>query len=211
VVSRSADLGAPRFLDFGRDPVTTARRLLGQRLVRVVDGERLAGIIVEVEAYLGAEDRAAHTFGNHRSPRNASMYLAGGHSYVYFIYGMHHCLNVVCGAVDEGVAVLIRALQPTDGLERMYASRPAARVDRELCSGPAKLTQSMSIDRSLDGLDLRTSDRLFIERCRHRSLPRERIGRSPRIGVDSAGAWALQPLRFYVLDSPHVSGSRPGS
>ena len=94
-----------RFLDFGRDPLTTARRLLGQRLVRVVDGERLAGVIVEVEAYLGAEDRAAHTFGNRRTERNASMYLAGGHCYVYFIYGLHHCLNIVCGAVDEGVYV----------------------------------------------------------------------------------------------------------
>ncbi|MHC4765452.1 MAG: DNA-3-methyladenine glycosylase, partial [Planctomycetota bacterium] len=87
-----------------------ARKLLGQRLVRVRRGRRLAGTIVEVEAYLGAADRAAHSYGGRRTARNESMYLAGGHAYIYLTYGMHHCFNVVCGSPDEGVAVLVRAL-----------------------------------------------------------------------------------------------------
>jgi DNA-3-methyladenine glycosylase len=103
-----------RFTAMDGDPITVARRLLGQRLVRVTDGIRLAGTIVEVEAYLGAEDRAAHTFGGRRTARNESMYLPGGHAYIYFTYGAHFCLNVVCGQRDEGVAVLIRALEPTE-------------------------------------------------------------------------------------------------
>ena len=136
------ELDLQRFTDFGRDPVTTARRLLGQRLVRVIDGQRIAGLIVEVEAYLGEKDRAAHTYGGRRTDRNASMYLAGGHIYVYFVYGMHHCANVVCGREDEGVAVLLRGLEPTEGLESMYARRTRARTPRDLCSGPAKLSQA---------------------------------------------------------------------
>ena len=99
-----------RFDDFERDSATVARRLLGQRLVRIVDGQRLAGTIVEVEAYLGEVDRAAHSFGGRRTQRNESMYLAGGHAYVYFIYGMHFCMNVVCGRVDQPIAVLLLSL-----------------------------------------------------------------------------------------------------
>ncbi len=113
-----------RFNSFASDPVTVARRLLGQRLVRVTDGRRLSGTIVEVEAYLGADDRAAHTFNGRRTPRNQSMYLSGGHAYVYFTYGMHYCLNVVCGAPGDGVAVLVRAIEPTEGLDLMFARRP---------------------------------------------------------------------------------------
>lgn len=201
---------APRFRAFQADPVTTARRLLGQRLVRVVEGRRLAGTIVEVEAYLGAEDRAAHTYGGRRTARNASMYLEGGHAYVYFTYGMHHCLNVVCGEADEGVAVLIRAIEPTEGLEEMFERRPRARSERDLCSGPARLTQALAIDRSHDGVDLRRSRSLKIEGIRARALPRSRIRTTSRIGVDYAGPWSHEPLRFLVRESPFVSKGAPG-
>ena len=196
---------APRFTQFSFDPVTVARRLLGQRLVRVNDGERLAGLIVEVEAYLGAVDRAAHTFGGHRSRRNESMYLPGGHAYVYFTYGMHYCLNVVCGERDDGVAVLIRALEPVEGIDSMAAARPRARGVADLCSGPAKLTQALRIDREFDGEHLMTSERLFIERVSSRQLPEGRIAASPRIGVDYAGDWAARPLRFSLRNNPCVS------
>lgn len=196
---------ADRFTDFRSDPVTVARRLLGQRLVRIQGGLRLAGTIVETEAYLGLEDRAAHTFNGHKSARNQSMYLPGGHAYVYFTYGMHHCLNVVCGEADEGVAVLIRALQPTEGLEEMRRRRRTARKDADLCSGPAKLTQALNIDRSLDGADLVLGKSLFIERLRSRALPSARIAVGPRIGVAYAGEWSTRPLRFHVRSSPFVS------
>ena len=199
----------PRFTDMDGDPVTVAQRLLGQQLVHAGNGLRLAGIIVEVEAYLGAEDWAAHTFGGRRTPRNESMYLPGGHAYVYFTYGAHFCLNVVCGERDVGVAVLIRALEPTEGIEQMYRNRPRARRATDLCSGPGKLTQALAIDRSLDGVDLRTSRVLFIEQLRQRSLAASRIECSPRIGLNPTlkwtGDWATRHLRFFICDNPHVS------
>ena len=197
-----------RFLDFALDPVRLARRLLGPRFVHEAEGGRLAGLIVEVEAYLGREDRAAHTFGGRRSPRNETMYAEAGHLYVYFTYGMHYCMNVVCGAADEGVAVLVRAIAPTEGLPVMRERRAGARHDHDLCSGPAKLTQAFGIDRRHDGCDLRTDRRVFIERVRSRALPSSRIGVTGRIGVDYAGAWAHRPLRFYVRGCRHVSRPR---
>jgi len=191
------------------DPITVARQLLGQQLVRVVHGARLAGTIVEVEAYLGAQDRAAHTFGGRRTPRNESMYLPGGHAYVYFTYGAHYCLNVVCGKKDEGVAVLIRALEPTEGMDLMFASRTKARSAADLCSGPGKLAQALQIDRRLDGIDLRVSPVLFIERVRRQPLPENSIVISKRIGLNPderrVGAWAERPLRFFLKDNLHVS------
>jgi len=200
---------APRMRRFDRDPVHVALALLGQRLVRVLDGVRLAGTIVEVEAYLGARDRAAHTYGGRRTPRNESMYLPGGHAYVYFTYGLHHCVNVVCGRRDEGVAVLIRALEPTEGLEVMLRHRRGVRRDTDLCSGPARLTQALAIDRSLDGVDLRSDPRLGVERIRRRPLSPEEVVRTPRIGVGYAGSWVREPLRFLLRASAHVTRRTP--
>jgi DNA-3-methyladenine glycosylase len=190
-----------RFAAFAGDPVTVARSLLGQRLVRVEGGRRLAGIIVEVEAYLGARDRAAHTYNGRRTPRNESMYLHGGHVYVYFTYGMHHCMNVVCGRRDEGTAVLLRAIEPTEGLDMMFDRRAAANRPRDLCSGPGKLTRAFGIDRTQDGLDLRVSRELFIERPGGRPS----IVCTPRIGVDYAGSWAKRRLRFLISENLYVS------
>ena len=195
---------------FRRDPATVARALLGQTLVRVLpSGTRLTGTIVETEAYLGAPDRAAHTHNHHRSPRNETMYADGGHAYVYFTYGMHHCVNVVTQTIDIGTAVLLRAIQPTEGIDTMKLHR-AGKItldrlrDTDLCSGPAKLTQSLAIDRDLDGTDLLTSPVLYIEKAPR--IPPARIVTTPRIGIDSAGTeWAGKPLRFYVKDNPHVS------
>jgi DNA-3-methyladenine glycosylase len=111
--------------------VTLAKVLLGQRLVRVLDdGTRLAGTIVETEAYLGVEDAAAHAFGGRRTARNEAMYARPGTAYVYFTYGMHYCMNVVCGTEEEPVAVLLRALEPTEGLDRMREFRLAGRKGR---------------------------------------------------------------------------------
>lgn len=198
----------PRFAGYMADPVTVARRLLGQRLVRVLDGVRLAGTIVEVEAYLGLSDRACHTWRGRRTARNASMYLGGGHAYVYLTYGMHYCLNVVCGRPGDGTAILLRALEPTEGLQVMLANRPAATGARDLCSGPGRLTRALAVDRDHDGLDLPTSPALFIERLRQRALPEARIARTPRIGVGYAGAWARRRLRFHIKGNRHVSAPR---
>lgn len=190
---------------YRRDPVAVAKALLGQRLVRVLDGQRLAGVIVEVEAYLGVADRAAHTYNGRRTARNESMWGDGGHAYVYFTYGMHYCLNAVAGTRGHPVAVLLRALEPVEGLEVMRKHRAKARRDTDLCSGPAKLCQAMAIDRRLDGHDLVSGSELFIERVRRRAHPLSMIVRGPRVGVAYAGAWARRPLRFYLKGNPHVS------
>jgi DNA-3-methyladenine glycosylase len=194
---------------YARDPVTLARALLGQVLVRVLDdGTRLAGRVVETEAYLGEIDRAAHSYGGRRSARNAAMWGPAGHAYVYFIYGLHHCMNVVADRSERPTAVLIRALEPLEGLARMRAHRagrvPAARLrDTDLCSGPAKLAQALQLDRGLDGADLVSGETLFLERGA-RPKPAQIVA-APRIGVAYAGEWADKPLRFYLAGNPHVS------
>jgi len=190
---------------YRRDAVTVARALLGQRLVRIINSQRLSGVIVEVEAYLGVEDKAAHTFGGRRTPRNETMWGDGGHAYVYFTYGMHHCVNVVTATTGTPTAVLLRALEPDAGVDVMYANRPKARRDTNLCSGPAKLCQALGIDRDLDGTDLVTSDALFIEQLRRRTLPAAKIEQTPRIGIDYADEWVDKPLRFCIKGNAHVS------
>lgn len=215
--------------DFAVDSTTLARALIGRVLVRVLpDGTRLAGIIVETEAYLGVKDAASHAYKGRRTPRNESMYARAGTAYVYFTYGMHFCFNVVCGGgeregIDDPHAVLIRALEPIEGIERMRelrAPRPGrARRDEPrpemkltaLCSGPARLCQAMAIDRGLNGVDLVTGGELFIREPAAAEAgadlkPRRRtIVRDARIGIAYSGEWAAKPLRFVLRDNPHVS------
>jgi DNA-3-methyladenine glycosylase len=139
---------------YQRDPREVAPELLGKLLVR---GERAARI-VEVEAYCGAEDPGSHAFRG-MTKRNATMFGPPGRLYVYFTYGMHWCANAVCGRDGEGVAVLLRAAEPVAGVEAMRAQRAAARRDRDLLSGPARLCQAFGLDGSFDGSDLVTGDR----------------------------------------------------
>lgn len=174
-----------------------AKDLLGKRLVRVYRGRRRSGIIVETEAYLGAEDAACHTWKNRRTERVGSMYLDGGHSYVYMIYGMHNCFNVVARRAEQPEAVLIRALDPDPG------AAAAERMD-----GPGRLCKALKIDRSLDGKPL-TGEIIFIEEAGLAPL-KEEVGAGPRIGVDYAGEAAFWPLRFYWRCNPHLSRKERG-
>jgi len=196
---------------FATDPQTLAKSLIGQRLVRVLEtGERLAGLIVETEAYLGQIDKAAHSSGGRRTLRNESMYGPAGTAYVYFTYGMHHCFNIVCGRPNEPVAALIRAVHPTEGLApmrrlRLDAGAPSMLTDRGLCSGPAKLCQAMAIDRRLDGVDLTSHPALFIENTRPGKMNEDELINTARIGVGYAGEWADAPLRWRLAKCPHVS------
>lgn len=213
-VQQTPDRAGHRF--YTRDACILARALIGQQLVRVMeDGRRLAGKIVETEAYLGIEDRAAHSYGGRRTTRNEAMYARAGTSYVYFTYGMHHCFNVVCGEVDEPIAVLIRALEPTEGLDVMAQNRAARKSDKtlaesDLCSGPAKLCQALMIDKAQDRADLTTDNTIFIERIRKTPIHEQHVVSTPRIGIDYAGHWAHKPLRWYMKGSAHVSPARPG-
>jgi DNA-3-methyladenine glycosylase len=195
---------------YTRETTTVAQALLGQLLVRTLDdGTRLSGLIVETEAYLGPDDRAAHTFGGRHTPRNDAMWRIGGTCYVYFTYGLHHCMNIVTRDAQTPQAALIRALQPVEGIEHMHRHRfPDAgkpRRETDLCSGPAKLCQALAIDRALNGTDLCGGGPLHIEQTRARRLPSQRIAVGPRVGIGYAGDWVDRPLRFSVADNPHVS------
>ncbi len=186
-----------------------AQQLLGKQLVRQLPGGlRISGEIAETEAYLGLEDPACHSFSGKITPRTSTLYLPAGHSYVYFVYGMHHCFNVVCGDQSQPEAVLIRALRITEGWEQILASRghePLSPRQREtVASGPAKLCRALSIDLSLNRLDLTTSEQIFIEEPRGaEALPKPGLGplgfmALPRVGIDYAGDAALWPLRFVL-------------
>ncbi|HVS30483.1 MAG TPA: DNA-3-methyladenine glycosylase [Thermoanaerobaculia bacterium] len=189
------------------DTVTVARALLGCVLWRRLDGHLLAGRIVETEAYLGANDPASHARRGLRSARNESMYLAGGHAYVYFTYGMHWCLNVVTQEQDVAEAVLLRALEPVRGIDLMRELRPKAKRDSDLMNGPGKICMAMDIDRKVDGERL-DGVTLFIT-PRDAEVREDRIAVSPRVGIDGAGQEAARwPLRFYLRDNRHVSPHR---
>jgi DNA-3-methyladenine glycosylase len=186
---------------YRRSTLTVARELLGKRLVRVVDGQRLSGLIVEVEAYIGEDDAACHA-ARGRTPRNEAMYGPPGHAYVYFIYGMHHCLNVVTEEVGFPAAVLIRALEPLEGLEIMRRHRPD-KPDGELTNGPAKLCQALAIERGFNGMDLCSGEVLFIEEGQ--VVAQEEIGASPRIGIKTDELARSAPWRFYLQGNDFVS------
>ncbi len=190
---------------FRRDAATLARALLGQQLVSEVDGVRTAGVIVETEAYLGIEDKAAHTYAGRRTARNETMWGDAGHAYVYLVYGMHHCVNAVAGRAGEPCGVLIRALQPEDGVNAMRARRRRARRIADLCSGPGKLCQALGITRQLNGVDLTKPGSLWIERRRRRPLSSSAVTTGPRVGIGYADEWRYEPLRFCVSGNPHVS------
>ena len=207
--AEAAALGAPILpAEFYRGPtLTVAKALLGKILVHRRGRAVTAGRIVEVEAYRGPEDRAAHTAGGRRTARNEVMWGPGGHLYVYFTYGMHHCCNVVTGAAGEPEAVLLRALEPLAGLATMRRRRGvrADTPDAALARGPGNLCRALGIDRALDGCDLTVGPVVILAAP---PVPRRRIVATTRIGVAYAGTHALRPWRFYVAGSPAVSASR---
>lgn len=191
-----------------RDTLRVARELLGKRLVvpSLKDGTRVSGIIVETEAYMGPEDKGAHSYNNRRTPRTEVMYAGGGLAYVYFIYGMYYQFNVVTNQLDVPHAVLVRAAEPYEGLELMRARRPG-RKETELASGPGKLTIAFGIDRTYNGADLTTGERVWIEDAGRVVRPAE-IVCGPRIGIDYAEEFAMRPWRFWIKENPHVSRKR---
>ena len=175
---------------FDRDTPLVARELLGKVLVREMNGRKLWGRLVEVEAYMGPADLASHSSGGRRSPRNEVMYGAPGHAYVYFTYGMHFCLNFVTRPEGVPQAVLVRALEPGPGVDR--------------CGGPGLVCRSLKIDRALNGVPLEPPYLYVVDD----GAPRRRVWTTPRIGIYNAGRWQDRKLRF-CLDSPHLSRPIP--
>jgi DNA-3-methyladenine glycosylase len=194
---------------YNRDSVTVAKELLGKYLVHVIEGEKLVGKIVEVEAYMGPTDKAAHSYNNRRTERNEIMYGEPGFSYVYIIYGMYNCVNVVVEQPGKPQAILIRGLEPTKGLEIMSKFRYSKSYEelskREvigLTSGPGKLCKALNIDRSHNGLDL-CGDELYIFEENEKSA--FEMVSTTRINIDYAEEAKDFPWRFYIKDNPYVS------
>ena len=183
---------------FERSADLVARELLGTLVVSTVGGHRTSGRIVETEAYLGRDDPASHGYRDRRHAQNESLYGPPGSWYVYLSYGMHWCANLVCGPRGHASAVLLRALEPVEGLGIMRRRR-AGVADRQLCSGPGRLCQALGIVRSLDGQMMGRSDVKV-----RTAEPLHEIVASPRIGIAKAADW---PLRFVVSGSPWTSRS----
>jgi DNA-3-methyladenine glycosylase len=186
------------------DAVTTARRLLGAMLVRRAPEGATAGAIAETEAYAGRLDAACHSYKRHGPSgrhRTNVMFGPGGYAYVYLIYGMHRCFNVVANQPGQPEAVLIRAVEPMDGIDLMKARRGVSDV-KNLCGGPGKLCQAFGITMDDYGADLCGSE-LFIASGEH--IPDDAVSTTPRINVDYAGEASLYPYRFAITDSKFLS------
>jgi DNA-3-methyladenine glycosylase len=165
------------------------------------DGTRVSGIIVEAESYRGPKDRASHAYGGRRTKRTETMYQIGGTAYVYFVYGMYYQFNVVTNVADVPHAVLIRALEPVEGLEVMRQRRHN-QPDHNLTNGPGKLCIALGIDRQLDRADL-LNDQVWIEEGE--KISTRLISSGPRVGIDYAEEWVNKPWRFWIKGNTNLS------
>lgn len=195
---------------YGENAVDLSKQLLGKYLVHIVRNEELIGRIAEVEAYMGYGDKAAHSYKGKRTARTEVMYGEEGHAYVYFIYGMYYCLNVVAAEKEVAQAVLIRAVEPVKGVEYMANYRYGKAIEelkksqiKNLTNGPGKLCRAFNITKECNGEDL-TGDRLFICENQKQEEPFE-IVKTKRIGIDYAEEAKDFPWRFYIKDNPYVS------
>ena len=188
---------------FLNDGLTLARALLGKVLVHDSDEGLTSGIIVETEAYLGPEDKAAHTCNNRRTSRTEVIFGEGGHAYVYLVYGLHCCFNVTANIAGKPECVLIRALEPLEGVSLMMKRRRTDRV-RSLCDGPGKLCGALGITRELYGADL-CGDELYILDGESRNIE---VEAAPRIGIDYAEEYRDVCWRFCVAGNRYVSRTR---
>ncbi len=191
-------------IGFYKNPDVTlvAKLLLGKRLFTSVDGMVTGGVITETEAYDGVVDRACHAFGGRRTNRTEIMYAAGGVSYVYLCYGIHHLLNVVTGDLDNPQAVLIRSIEPSVGIDEMLRRRAMSKIHPRLTAGPGALSKALGIDKSFNALPF-SSNNIWIEN--DKDVPATDIVSTTRVGVAYAQEHALWPYRFYIRGNKFVS------
>lgn len=189
-----------------KDVCVAAKALLGKLLVTNFNGVLTSGRIVETEAYNGVVDRASHAYGERRTSRTGIMYKAGGVAYVYLCYGIHHLFNVITNKEDVPHAVLIRAVEPVEGIEHMLQRTGKRKADHTLTRGPGNVSKALGIFVQHTGLDL-CGDEIFIADDGYRVKP-SLILATKRIGVDYAGPDALLPYRYIVKDNPYVSGRK---
>lgn len=194
-------------LFYKKSSLLLAQQLLGKILINNLDGHKISGRIVEAEAYMGVDDKAAHSYKGKRTPRTEIMYGKPGLLYVFMIYGMYNCLNIVAGDIDVPQAVLIRALEPLEGKEEMSIKRFNKAYESltksektKLTNGPGKLCMAMGITRNFNGLDLSKAN-IYLEDDGYRPL----IVTSKRVGIDYAEEAKDFPWRFYIKDNNYVS------
>lgn len=188
------------------DVLALSQHLLGKFLFSHIDNQLTGGMIVETEAYRGPEDRASHAYLNRRTKRTEVMYKEGGHGYVYMCYGIHFLFNVITNVQDIPHAILIRALEPSEGIETMLQRRQKTHLDYTLTAGPGSVTQALGITLTHNGIDL-TGSTLWIEDC-GMILKEEDIVASPRVGVAYAREDALLPWRFRIKNNPWTSRAK---
>lgn len=186
-----------------QDVVALSKDLLGKYLFTCIDGVISGGYIVETEAYNGVVDRASHAFGNKLTPRTKTMFLPGGIAYVYLCYGIHEMFNIVTSGNGQPHAILVRAINPTDGLEAMQSRRNMPVLKPTITMGPGSVAKALGISRAVNAFSLE-GDTIWIE-DRGLTFPGEDIAAVPRVGVDYAGNDASLPYRFYVKGNPYVS------
>lgn len=185
------------------DVLHLTRNLLGKYLFTCLDGVKTGGYIVEAEAYNGIIDKASHSYGNKITPRTKTMFMQGGIAYVYLCYGIHEMFNVVTSVEGQPHAILIRAIEPTDGIEEMLLRRNMELLKPNITKGPGSVARALGISRAINAISLQ-SDTLWIE-DRGLSFTDDKIAVVPRVGVDYAGEDAALPYRFYVKGNPYVS------
>ncbi|MEL6867213.1 MAG: DNA-3-methyladenine glycosylase [Bacteroidota bacterium] len=190
------------------DVVALSQRLLGTYLLTYFDQQLTVGRIVETEAYRAPDDKACHAYGNRHTPRTATMFKEGGHAYVYLCYGIHHLFNVVTGPEGAAQAVLIRAIEPVDGIDLMLERRQFSTLKPQLSAGPGVMTKALGIHTQHTGLDLRSADSPIWLEDRERDLPEEAIMASPRVGVAYAEECALWNWRFRIKASRWTSPAK---
>lgn len=185
------------------DVILLAQDLLGKVLFTKKSGEITAGIITETEAYFGEDDKASHAYGGRQTPRTEAMYQPGGFSYIYLCYGIHHLFNIVVSREDDPKSVLVRSVEPFQGLPEIEARRNRPSTDRAVSSGPGSVCKALGIDMTFNKKSL-TGEEIWIEDVGQR-YSTDDIEATPRIGVDYAGKHALLPLRFYLKNNRYVS------
>ena len=189
-----------------KDVVSISKDLIGKIIVTNFDGIITSGRIVETEAYIAFTDKASHSFSGKRTPRNEHMYSAAGTAYVYICYGMHQMLNIVTNENNIPDAILLRAVEPLQGIDQMLKRRGKKESDKTLTQGPGNVGKALGISKLHSGFSLLGNEIYLTEDQFKISL--EQIGKSPRIGVESAGKDAKLPYRFYVKGNPYVSNTR---
>lgn len=190
------------------DVLTISKELLGKVLITQFENQLCAARIVETEAYRAPDDQACHAANNRRTKRTETMFLEGGHAYIYLIYGIHHLFNVVTFVQDQAHAVLIRAVEPLSGISTMLARRGLTSVKTQLTAGPGVLSKAMGVNRRYDGADLcLRSGAIWLVDDGFR-LPPENIMMGTRVGVAYAGEDAFRPWRFSIKENPWVSKAK---